>query len=55
MYGIANMPHFYNTKAKETAGEILPETRKVLQDVFQPYNQELASLLGDSRFEFNPS
>lgn len=55
LYRIANMPHFYNTRARETAGDILPETRKLLQDLFEPYNKELASILGDSKFHFNPS
>ena len=48
------MPHYYNTRAKETAGDIYPETRKILQDIFAPYNEELASILGDDKYNFNP-
>jgi len=54
LYRIANMPHYYNTRAKETAGDIYPETRKILQDIFAPFNEELASILGDDKYNFNP-
>eukprot|EP01104_Vermistella_antarctica_P006028 TRINITY_DN16767_c0_g1_i1.p1 TRINITY_DN16767_c0_g1~~TRINITY_DN16767_c0_g1_i1.p1 ORF type:complete len:505 (+),score=54.76 TRINITY_DN16767_c0_g1_i1:229-1743(+) len=30
--------------------EMLPETRKLLTEFYQPYNEELARLLGDDRF-----
>lgn len=55
LYRIANMPHYYDTKAKQTAGEILDETRTVLRSLFKPYNNELAALLNDQKFNFNNS
>ncbi|XP_060567594.1 uncharacterized protein LOC132726294 isoform X2 [Ruditapes philippinarum] len=53
LYRIANMPHFYNTKAKETSGSIRPETIDILRVMFEPYNIELAGILNDENFNFN--
>lgn len=53
LYRIASMPHFYNTKGKQSAGEIMEETREMLNAVFKPYNQELVDILHDEKFNFN--
>ncbi|XP_045181994.2 uncharacterized protein LOC123540782 isoform X2 [Mercenaria mercenaria] len=53
LYRIANMPHFYNTKAKETSGEIQDETKTILRSLFEPYNNELAAILNDQKYNFN--
>ena len=53
LYRIANMPHFYNTKGKETSGSIRQETRDILRPMFEPYNIELAHILNDENFNFN--
>ena len=33
---------------------MLPETRKLLEDFYTPYNMELAELLGDDSFLWQP-
>ncbi|XP_052761423.1 uncharacterized protein LOC128204115 isoform X1 [Mya arenaria] len=53
IYRISNMPHFYVSKAKQTSGDVYPETRAALEKVFRPYNTELAAILGDPKFDFN--
>jgi len=55
MLKLASLPHFYDTKQRKTAGEILPETRKLLKQLFTPYNEKLADILGDQRFNYNTS
>ncbi|KAL4217599.1 Carbohydrate sulfotransferase 15 [Mactra antiquata] len=55
LYKIANMPHFYDTKAKLTSGEIKTETRDILEALFEPYNTKLAKMLNDESFNFNTS
>lgn len=42
----------YNTRSKsdKEVGDMLPETRQLLQDFYWPYNEELGKLLGQ---EFN--
>ena len=30
-----------------------PQTRQLLDDFYRPYNEKLATLLGDDRFKFN--
>ncbi|XP_045182321.2 carbohydrate sulfotransferase 15-like [Mercenaria mercenaria] len=53
LYRIANMPRFFNTKAKETFGEIQDETKLILRSLFEPYNNELAAILNDQKYNFN--
>lgn len=37
---------------KGKKNEVSPKTLKMLDDFFQPYNQRLASLLGDDKWLF---
>ena len=37
-------------KAQEKYGEILPESRAILDEFFEPYNRQLAELLNDERY-----
>ena len=49
-----NMLH---TKAVGCKGEIepmLPQTLKLLEDFYRPYNAQLAALLGDELFAWQP-
>ncbi|KAH9520053.1 Carbohydrate sulfotransferase 15 [Bulinus truncatus] len=40
----------YQTPIKKTIGPMLPETRAILEEFFARFNEDLASLMGDSRF-----
>lgn len=44
--------HFYATKGKAKAGPMLPETKKLLVELYQPYVNELAKFLKDDRYYF---
>ena len=33
-------------------GEMMEETRKILYDFFKPFNEELARLAGDQKFNY---
>ncbi|OWF50979.1 carbohydrate sulfotransferase 15-like [Mizuhopecten yessoensis] len=35
-------------------GQMLDKTKQILQEFYEPYNQELATLLGDDRFLWSP-
>lgn len=37
------------------AGKMKPETRKLLDEFYRPYNKQLAEMLNDSRFEWDNS
>ncbi|CAG5127292.1 unnamed protein product [Candidula unifasciata] len=41
------------TTQKKKAGPMLPETKKMLQDFYQPCNKDLAQLLGDDKYLWN--
>ena len=41
-----------NSDLKESIGEMLDETRDLLKEFYDPYNSELAALLGDSKYLF---
>ncbi|KAL3891470.1 hypothetical protein ACJMK2_003732 [Sinanodonta woodiana] len=47
---ISNITHFYEGKLKKSAGNILPETRKILEGLFGPFNRQLAGMLNDTRY-----
>lgn len=41
-------------KADRTVGAMLNETRRLLNDFYEPYNQELADILDDDKFLWEP-
>lgn len=41
------------TDSAQKKGDMLPETRQILQDFYSPYNSQLAALLRDTRFLYN--
>ncbi|KAK3600482.1 hypothetical protein CHS0354_023581, partial [Potamilus streckersoni] len=47
LYQIAQEGHYYITRKKKTAGNILNETRVLLNKYFRPYEEELAQMLGN--------
>lgn len=44
--------HFYETKGKQRAGPMLPESKALLIDLYKPYVEELAKFLNDDKFLF---
>ncbi|KAH9520054.1 Carbohydrate sulfotransferase 15 [Bulinus truncatus] len=47
---ISNKPIKHETALKKIAGPMLPETRAILEEFYARFNEDLASLLNDSRF-----
>ncbi|XP_062587525.1 carbohydrate sulfotransferase 15-like [Saccostrea cucullata] len=47
---IANMPHKYETKRKQSQGSMLNETWEILSDFFEEPNRKLAAMLNDERY-----
>ncbi|XP_052280882.1 carbohydrate sulfotransferase 15-like [Dreissena polymorpha] len=47
---MANMAPFYESKKRKSAGPMLPETKRLLVELYRPYNEQLADFLGDERF-----
>ena len=41
-----------NKVVREDFGEMLNETRELLQNFYEPYNSELAEFLGDEKYLF---
>ena len=40
----------FETKRKKAAGELKPETRTILHELYSVFNHQLAALLDDKRF-----
>ena len=47
--------HHYNTRNKidVSKGDMLSETRKLLEDFYRPHNAEMYKLTGDKTFLYN--
>jgi N-acetylgalactosamine 4-sulfate 6-O-sulfotransferase len=41
-------------KADRTVGAMLNETRRLLNEFYEPYNRELADMLDDDKFLWEP-
>ncbi|KAK3592270.1 hypothetical protein CHS0354_022695 [Potamilus streckersoni] len=50
LYQIAQEGHYYITSKKSRSGNILNETRILLNEYFNPYNEELAHILGNENY-----
>ncbi|XP_052282830.1 carbohydrate sulfotransferase 15-like [Dreissena polymorpha] len=47
---MANMAPFFESIKRKSAGPMLPETKRLLVELYRPYNEQLAAFLGDERF-----
>ena len=52
MKEIANAKRKHATKRKKQAGKMKPETRRLLQLLYESFNEQLALLLNDQRFSW---
>lgn len=49
---MAAQDHFYETKGKQKAGPMMPETKALLIELYKPYVEELALFLNDNKYLF---
>ena len=50
MHSIATSKRKYVTKKKKMVGQMKPETREILEELYGDFNQQLAALLNDKKF-----
>ena len=50
--GRAEVTNSVKSETKDKFGDMLVETRTLLDDFYRPYNEELAEYTGDSKFLF---
>ncbi|XP_052276803.1 carbohydrate sulfotransferase 15-like isoform X2 [Dreissena polymorpha] len=47
---MTDMTPFFVSEKRKSAGKILPETKRLLMELYRPYNEQLAAFLGDERY-----
>jgi hypothetical protein len=50
IYGIMSKDHKYKTMSKQKAAPMSNRSNDLLTKLYQPYNTELADILGDRRY-----
>ncbi|KAH3834087.1 hypothetical protein DPMN_107405 [Dreissena polymorpha] len=47
---MTDMAPFFVSERRKSAGQIFPETKRLLVELYRPYNEQLAAFLGDERY-----